>query len=162
MMITLRRARLPAGRGTWLCLAVAALLMNTVPFTLLAYGEQRVSSVDAGLWNAATPLLTVPATIWLIPAERPGRRRAAGHVLGFAGVAVLLGAAHALSAAGTGIAYVLNFTVVREAGATIAATVTYVVPVCTTAVGVVMLGERLTVGAVVGAAVILAGAALCG
>jgi len=73
-------------------LAVAALLMNAVPFTLLAYGEQRISSVDAGLWNATTPLLTLPATIWLIPSERPGRRKVAGLAVGFAGVLLLLGA----------------------------------------------------------------------
>lgn len=232
----LRRERLPAGVCTWLCLAVAALLMNAVPFTLVAYGEQRVSSVDAGLWNAATPLLAMPATMWLIPAERPRRGRIVGLAVGFAGVAVLLGTAPsphrgslagqalclgaacsyglgfpfsrrflagtgltpvalaagqlacavvelvvialpvsaapadpplaavlsllALGAAGTGLAYILNFTVVREAGATIASTVTYLIPICSTAAGVLLLGERLTVGAVVGACVILTGAAL--
>jgi drug/metabolite transporter (DMT)-like permease len=231
-----RRERLPAAGGTWLCLAMAALLMNVAPFTLLAFGEQRISSVDAGLLNATTPLLTVPATIWLIPAERPGRRGIAGLLVGFAGVVILLGATPhlggrtaagdafclgaaccygigfpysrrylsdtglapvalaagqlacasaelavialpvtplptvtslgpilslvALGAAGTGLAYILNFTVVAEAGATVAATVTYVVPACSTGAGMLLLGEPLTAGAVIGAAVIVTGAAL--
>jgi drug/metabolite transporter (DMT)-like permease len=88
-----RRLRLPAERGLWLRLMVAAALMNTVPFVLLAFGEQRVNSVTAGLWNATTPLLALPATIWLIPAERPDRRRIAGLVIGFIGVLALFGVA---------------------------------------------------------------------
>jgi drug/metabolite transporter (DMT)-like permease len=231
----LMRARLPLDRGLWLRLMVAAALMNTLPFTLLAYGELRVSSVTAGLWNATTPLLALPATIWLIPAERPDRRRIVGLVIGFTGVLALFGIAPqlslrsavgdamclvaacsyglgfpfsrrflastghppvalaagqlicstgqlavislltneaevrlswgavlsliALGAAGTGLAYILTFTVVRDAGATVASTVTYLIPVFSTAAGVLLLGERLTAGNLIGAPLILAGAA---
>ena len=93
----LGRHRLPREPRLWVRLAVAALLMNTAPFTLLAYGEQRITSVSAGLWNAMTPLLALPATAWLIPSERPDRRKAAGLAIGFIGAVVLLGAAPGLS-----------------------------------------------------------------
>jgi len=232
----LGRHRLPREPRLWVHLAVAALLMNTAPFTLLAYGEQRITSVSAGLWNAMTPLLALPATTWLIPSERPDRRKVAGLAVGFVGAVVLLGAAPGLSgktltgdamclaaacsyglgfpfsrrfispsgrapvtlaagqlicataqlavisglvtsppatlpwsaalsvlalgAAGTGVAYILNYTIVRDAGAIVASTVTYVIPIFSTVAGVALLGERLTVGNVVGAPLIVAGAAL--
>jgi drug/metabolite transporter (DMT)-like permease len=58
------------------------------------------------------------------------------------------------------VAYILNFTIVRDAGATVASTVTYLIPVFSTAAGVALLGERLTAGNLIGAPLILAGAAL--
>lgn len=63
-------------------------------------------------------------------------------------------------AAGTGVAYILNYTIVRDAGALVASTVTYVIPIFSTVAGVALLGERLTAGNVVGAPLIVAGAAL--
>lgn len=67
-----------------------------------------------------------------------------------------------LGALGTGLAYVLQYGLIRDAGATVASTVTYLVPVVAVAIGVGLLGERLTWSEPVGAAVILAGAALVG
>ena len=55
-----------------------------------------------------------------------------------------LAAVVALGAAGTGAAYLLNYSIIRDAGATAASTVTYLVPVFATIAGVVFLGERLT------------------
>ncbi|MFL5781885.1 MAG: DMT family transporter [Thermoleophilaceae bacterium] len=66
----------------------------------------------------------------------------------------------ALGAGGTGIAYVLNYDLIRRAGAQVASTVTYVVPLFATVLGVAVLGEELTWNLPVGAAVVLAGVAL--
>src|SRR4051794_25352437 len=57
-VLLLRGDRLPSRRA-WIDLAVVALFLNTLPFTLFAWGETHVSSVLAGIWNAATPLLTL-------------------------------------------------------------------------------------------------------
>ena len=65
-----------------------------------------------------------------------------------------------LGAGGTGIAYVINYDLIRRAGAQIASTVTYVVPVFATILGVTVLGEELTWNLPVGAAVVLVGVAL--
>lgn len=227
--------RLPCAPATWAHLAVTGLLMNALPFTLIALGEQHVSSVLAGIWNATTPLFTVPVALVLIPDERLSRQRVAGLGVGFAGVLTVLGIwraggtsslagslmclgaagcygvgfpysrrfltagtdgplalaagqlicataelalvvpvlAHvphslsadvlgsvlALGALGTGIAYVLSFSIVRDAGATAAATVTYIIPVFSTLAGILLLREPLGWYQPVGAAVILAGAA---
>ncbi len=86
------RGRLPRDARTWAHLAVAAALVNSVPFTLFAFGEQHVSSVLAGIWNGTTPLFVLVVVLLTLPDERPTRERAAGLALGFAGVLVVLGA----------------------------------------------------------------------
>ena len=68
--------------------------------------------------------------------------------------------AGALGVLGTGLAYVLNYAVVRRAGATIASTVTYVIPLFATACGVLLLGEGIAWNEPVGALVVLLGVAL--
>ena len=66
----------------------------------------------------------------------------------------------ALGALGTGVAYVLNFNVVRAAGAQTASMVTYLVPVFAVIFGVTLLDEGLTWHEPVGGALIIAGVAL--
>lgn len=68
----------------------------------------------------------------------------------------------ALGALGTGLAYVMQYGLIRDAGATVASTVTYLIPVVAVAIGVGVLGERLTWSQPVGALVILVGAVLVG
>jgi drug/metabolite transporter (DMT)-like permease len=65
-----------------------------------------------------------------------------------------------LGALGTGIAYLLNYHIIAAAGATIATTVGYVMPLVSVLAGIGLLGEQLTWNEPVGAAVIVAGAAL--
>ena len=230
-VLVVRRVALPRGR-VWLHLAVVALLMNAVPFTLFAYGETKVSSVLAGLWNATTPLWTLVVVLVLLREERPGGRRLAALAGGFAGVTLLLGpwkglegddllghlaclAAAAcyglglpytrrhlsgrpeggvplaaaqllcgtamlavvaplsgmpttaldagelaslavLGVLGSGVAYVLTHAIVRAAGPMTFSTVTYLIPVVSTALGVAVLSEPLGWNEPAGAAVVLA------
>jgi drug/metabolite transporter (DMT)-like permease len=71
-----------------------------------------------------------------------------------------LGSVLALGALGTGIAYVLNYAVVRAAGATTASTVTYLIPVFSTLLGVLVLGETLRWNQPAGTLVLFAGIAM--
>lgn len=233
VLVLVARDRLPRFGPVWGHLFVIALLFNSVPFVLLASGQERIPSALAGLINATTPLMAAVATFALLPGERPTRRRALGLVVGFAGVVVVLGpwrgigggalagellvlgatacyglafawtrrflsgrpeSGTVLSAAqlllatvqlavvallfgtapdgigaptvlallglgclGTGVMYVLNFHIVRVAGATTASTVTYLVPIVATLLGVLALGETLTWNEPLGAAVVLLG-----
>ena len=61
---------------------------------------------------------------------------------------------------GTGFAYVLNYQIITSEGATVASTVTYLLPVVAIVLGVVVLSETITVSALVGIALVLAGVAL--
>ena len=226
-------ASVPRDPRTWGHAAVVALLLNSVPFTLLAFGESKVDSVLAGVLNATTPLTTLAFALLVVPGEKVTRTRLAGLLLGFAGVLVLLGVwrgldgdllagglaclaattcygagfaytrrffsggphrasalsavqitcatvqlglvtpvlsgppawpgAHAflallvLGAAGTGYAYVLNLDLIREAGATVAATVTYVTPLWSTALGALLLAEPVGWNTFAGGAVVIGG-----
>ncbi|OKJ77160.1 hypothetical protein AMK31_27305 [Streptomyces sp. TSRI0107] len=66
----------------------------------------------------------------------------------------------ALGALGTGVAVLLQYGLVAEVGPTTGQMVTYFIPVIATAAGVALLGEPLAWSTPVGAAIVLAGAAL--
>jgi drug/metabolite transporter (DMT)-like permease len=63
-----------------------------------------------------------------------------------------------LGAVGTGIAYVMYYRVIAQAGSPIASTVTYLTPVVGVAIGIALLGEQLTWHEPVGAAIVIFGA----
>jgi drug/metabolite transporter (DMT)-like permease len=72
----------------------------------------------------------------------------------------VLGSILALGALGTGIAYILNYRLITDEGATTASTVTYLLPIVAVVLGILILGEPLTWNVFVGTALILAGVAL--
>lgn len=100
----------------------------------LSAGQIAVGAVELGL---VVPFVT------RAPAHVPAR---------------VVAAMFALGAFGTGAAYVLSHGLIRRAGATVASMVTYFIPVVSIALGVLVLGERLTWNEPVGAVVIVAGA----
>jgi drug/metabolite transporter (DMT)-like permease len=71
-----------------------------------------------------------------------------------------LGSILAIGVLGTGVAYLFNYAIIRAAGATTAATVTYVVPLFSTLLGVIVLSEGLSWNQPVGAAIRLGGIAV--
>jgi drug/metabolite transporter (DMT)-like permease len=71
-----------------------------------------------------------------------------------------VGSLFALGVFGSGVAYALNYSVVRSAGATVASTVTYLIPVFATLLGVIVLGEALSWNQPVGVAILLVGIAI--
>ncbi len=247
-LLVLGGGRLPTGARTWGHLVVCGFLLATLPFTLFALSETRISSALAGIGNAATPIATVLATIALLPGARVTGRRLVAVGIGFVGVVTimqpwtttagpdLLGFAMALGGGasyglgwtynrrflagadlgglampsatllmglvlmvpvtlgwaasspgglasvtahvpaadgpawlplasvlllgvvGTGFAYVLQFDVVRGAGPVVGSTITYLIPVVSVLLGVLVLGERLGTWQLVGFAVVLGAA----
>ena len=61
---------------------------------------------------------------------------------------------------GTGVTFVLNYRIIEDEGPTSAATVGYLLPVVSVALGAIVLDEPLTARVVAGMAVVLAGVAL--
>jgi drug/metabolite transporter (DMT)-like permease len=236
ILVAVRRERLPRDRRLWLHCAVAALSFNTISWTLIAFAEQHVSSIIAGLLNATTPLWVLLVSMAAFPEQRPTVARIGGLAIGFLGVAVLLGpwrglgggqligylagggaalcyglgfpytrrhlagrresgvvlsacqlvcatvmlgvflplapgpsgpigldgvgSLLALGALGSGVAFALNYAIVRAKGATTASTVTYLVPVFSTVLGATVLAEPLHWNQAVGAVVLLLGIAI--
>ncbi|MBE1486372.1 DMT family transporter [Plantactinospora soyae] len=91
VVLAILRERLPRDPKLWLHSAVYAAIGIALPFTLFGYGEQRVSSMLAGIWNATTPLVVLPLAVLVFRTERMTARRGVGLGLGFVGVLVVLG-----------------------------------------------------------------------
>ena len=81
----------PLQRRIWLHCLGMGLFTNAIPFTLLAWGQQLVTSGFAGITMAVVPLLVLPLSHFLIPGERMTMARLAGFGIGFAGVVLLIG-----------------------------------------------------------------------
>jgi drug/metabolite transporter (DMT)-like permease len=239
IVLAVMRVRLPRDPKLWAHLSVVGAVGVALPFTLFGFGEERVSSVLAGIWNATTPLIALPLAVLAFRTERLSTRGAVGISIGFVGVLTVLGVwqgvggSHltgqlmsfgaaacygvaipymkrfvagrsesgvalsaaqlvtatvqlaivtpllvgappaptslsldvigsvlALGALGTGLAFVINMRNIRLAGASTASTVTYLIPIAATVIGVLALDERLSWYQPVGALVVLAGVAV--
>ena len=77
-------------RRVWLHCFGMGMFTNAIPFSLLAWGQQYVTSSFAGITMAVVPLLVLPMSHFLIPGEQLTRRRVAGFAIGFAGVVLLI------------------------------------------------------------------------
>jgi len=66
----------------------------------------------------------------------------------------------ALGGLGTGLAYVLNYRLIQDEGATAASTVTYLLPIVAVILGAIVLSEPITWNLFIGTVLVLAGIAL--
>ena len=233
---TSRKVTLPNDLKIWGHLLVVAMLLNVVPGVLFALAETKVTSILAGIINAVTPLMTVLAILIIGRDEKPKRAQILGLLIGFTGVATVMGiwrgfgdnpilyvlilllavtcygfsfpysrrfvlpyklepiqlatvqlicaatvllpgflfngisndkyeslpliSMLCLGVFGSGLAYIWNFQIIRDAGSAIASSVTYVTPVVAVIAGIIFLGEGLTWNEPVGALIVLFGAAI--
>jgi len=91
LWLALRRDFMPASPRLWAAFIVMGVLNNVIPFSLVAFGETRISSGLAALLNATTPIFTLLVAHVLTANERLTRGKSVGVVVGFAGVAALIG-----------------------------------------------------------------------
>lgn len=131
--------------------AIAACLLATMSYGIgpsvakRHLGDLPPLAVAAGSQVAAALFLAVPAALtW--PAVAP---------TGHAWLMVAL-----LAFLGTGLAYLLYFRLIANAGPANAVAVTYLIPIFAVAWGGIFLDERLTLPVVVGCLVIFVGTAL--
>jgi len=73
-------------------LVIIGGLSSAVPFSLLAWGQQYVSSGFAGVSMAAVALIVLPLAHFTVPGEQMTPRKIAGFIIGFVGVVILIGA----------------------------------------------------------------------
>ncbi|PIE12203.1 MAG: EamA family transporter [Rhodobacterales bacterium] len=67
------------------------LLNNLIPFGLLNWSQLHIESGLASIFNASTAIFGVVVAALLLPDERLGMRKAAGVLIGFAGVVTAIG-----------------------------------------------------------------------
>ena len=226
--LRLSRKQLPA-------YLVLALFNTALPFTLISWGETRIDSGMASILNGTVPLFTLVIAHFWLQDERITLPRTLGLLIGFGGVAFLVGqnfelgailegnalgqlAVLAASASyatgltltrkrfrgqppvaqatlvvlfsdlmlwagaiafesplrlpslsltwiallwlgflGTGLAYLLYFYLINEWGSTRTSVVTYTMPVIGVILGVVFLGEKVSVSLILGVGLVLTG-----
>jgi drug/metabolite transporter (DMT)-like permease len=131
--------------------AIGACLLATMSYgiapslTKRRLGGVPPLAVAAGSQVAAAIFLAVPALLaW--PAQAPS--------------APAWGMVALLAFFGTGLAYLLYFRLIANAGPANAVAVTYLIPIFAVAWGGLFLGERLTLPLIAGCAVIFVGTAL--
>lgn len=118
-----RRVALPTDRLMLRHFAVMAVVGTAMPFTMLAWGEQRISSALTAVLNASTPLFTALFAA-SVGQERLRRGQLGGLAIGVVGVAVAAGlggsdlegssVVGSLAAIGAGACYGLSITYARR------------------------------------------------
>ena len=133
--------------GQLMCLGAAACYGFAFPYTRRFVAGRP----DSGMALSAGQLLWSAVQLGVLTVFVGGAPKA----LEADGVVAIL----ALGLLSTGLAYILSYAVVRLAGATTASTVTYLVPLVSTALGIAVLSERLEWNQPLGAALVLASVA---
>ena len=85
-----RGLSLPRSRRMWRAYAVLGVLGAAVPYSLISWGEQYISSGLASLLQATTPIFTVILAHFLTDDERITMAKIFGVVVGFVGVGILM------------------------------------------------------------------------
>ncbi len=83
--------RLGLPRQMWGAILLLALLNNALPFALFGWGQTHIASGLASILNAMTPIWGVVVAHLFTSDERMSRRKVAGVLLGFGGVAIMIG-----------------------------------------------------------------------
>lgn len=83
--------RMPGSWKIWGLFFVMGLLNNLIPFSLIFWGQTKISSSLASILNASTPIWAVLLAHFLTKDEKLTAYRLSGIVLGFCGVVLMIG-----------------------------------------------------------------------
>jgi drug/metabolite transporter (DMT)-like permease len=81
----------PRGAPVWRAFVAMAVLNSVIPWSLSFWAQQSLPSALGAILNATTPLFAVLVSHFFLPDERLRANRLAGVIVGFVGVAVLIG-----------------------------------------------------------------------
>ncbi|WP_181703112.1 DMT family transporter [Chthonobacter albigriseus] len=90
-VLALSGSRMPTDRRSLVDYAGMGLLNNVIPFALIFYGTATIGAGLASILNAFTPIATALVAHAFTTDDRLTVNKSVGVVLGFVGVAVLLG-----------------------------------------------------------------------
>ena len=91
LFLKVRRQPLDLPKQVWGSILLLALLNNALPFSLFGWGQTHIASGLAAILNATTPIWGVLVAHFLTVDERMTPRKIAGVLLGFGGVATMIG-----------------------------------------------------------------------
>jgi drug/metabolite transporter (DMT)-like permease len=91
LFLKMRGQPLGLPRSVWGSMLLLAFLNNALPFALFGWSQTHIASGLASILNATTPIWGVIVAHFLTRDERMNPRKLAGVLLGFGGVAVMIG-----------------------------------------------------------------------
>lgn len=106
VIVSLTRRRWPQGRQLWTWFAGLGLIGHAIPFFLISWGTQFISSGLSGVLMGSIPLFVIVLAHVFLPDERLTAMKTLGFVIGFAGLMIVLGPEKLLRFEGQGMALV--------------------------------------------------------
>lgn len=91
LVLRWRAEPLPRDAGIWRAFLFMGLFNNVLPFCLIVWGQGHISSGQAAILNAMTPIFTAVVAHLLTSDEKMSAARLGGILTGCAGVAVMVG-----------------------------------------------------------------------
>ena len=82
--------RMPGSLSVWGAFFVMGALNNAIPFSLIVWGQTRIDSGIASIFNATTPIFTVLLAHLLTTDEKLTIRKLLGVFIGFLGVCIMM------------------------------------------------------------------------
>ncbi|MEP0944671.1 MAG: DMT family transporter [Rhizobiaceae bacterium] len=92
LFLALRSNGFAHTRSVWRDFAIMGVINNIIPFGLIFYGQLEIGAGLAAIINAMTPIWTVVIANFGTSDEKFSTNKIIGVVLGFIGVAILIGA----------------------------------------------------------------------
>jgi drug/metabolite transporter (DMT)-like permease len=89
-ILTIRGVKPPRDKKLWRTYAVVGIFNSALPYTLISWGEQYISSGLAALLQSTTPIFTVLLAHFLTVDDRVTVKKLIGVLLGFMGVGLLM------------------------------------------------------------------------
>lgn len=90
-LVVARGHWLPRSRRFWAFSVAMSLAGNCVPFWLISFGQQRIDSGLAGILMGIMPLTTMVLAHFFVRGETLNATKAAGFLVGFGGLVMLIG-----------------------------------------------------------------------
>lgn len=91
LIVKIMGHQMPTSIKIWGAFFGMGFLNNAIPFSLLVWGQSHIASGLASILNASTPLFAVVIAHWLTVDEKMTDNRLIGVIVGFAGIAVMVG-----------------------------------------------------------------------
>ncbi|MGE0007550.1 MAG: DMT family transporter [Parvibaculaceae bacterium] len=106
LIVMLTGRQWPRGRRVWTWFVGLGLVGHAVPFFLISWGTQFITSGLSGVLMGAIPLFVIVLAHVFLPDERLTRMKTLGFLTGFIGLIVVLGPEKLLHFEGQGMALV--------------------------------------------------------
>lgn len=90
-IVHLKGHKMPADPKIWIAFFIMGSLNNVIPFSLIAWGQTHIESGLASILNATTPIFSVVLAHFLTKNEKLTKNRVLGVIIGWVGVAILIG-----------------------------------------------------------------------